>query len=179
MGIPLLRGRDFNDGDLYDHPFVAIVSESLARQDFPNEDPIGHRIQCGLDSPNWMTIVGVVGDVRQYSPATQPGPEIYMALRQHPFTANEEEVVIRTAGDAEMLIPIVQKTIHNLDPGDLGALEKRPGFVFQKWTRPETEFETRFLARAKWVAVGNSECAIPSWLQDLCSDQPVAVKGAP
>jgi putative ABC transport system permease protein len=117
MGIPLLRGRDFNDGDLYDHPFVAIVSESLARQDFPNEDPIGHRIQCGLDSPNWMTIVGVVGDVRQYSPATQPGPEIYMALRQHPFTANEEEVVIRTAGDAEMLIPIVQKTIHNLDPG--------------------------------------------------------------
>ena len=117
MGIPLLRGRDFNDGDLYDHPFVAIVSESLARQDFPNEDPIGHRIQCGLDSPNWMTVVGVVGDVRQYSPATQPGPEIYMALRQHPFTANEEEVVIRTAGDAEMLIPIVQKTIHNLDPG--------------------------------------------------------------
>jgi len=116
MGIPLLGGRDFNDGDLYDRPFVAIVSESLAHRDFPNEDPIGHRIQCGLDSPNWMTIVGVVGDVRQTSPAAQPGPEIYMPLRQHPFTANEEEVVIRAAGDLNALFPAVQKTIHNLDP---------------------------------------------------------------
>jgi predicted permease len=116
MGIPLLRGRDFNDADLYDRSFVAIVSESLARQNFPNEDPIGHRVQCGLDSPKWMTIVGVVGDVRQSSPAAEPGPEIYMPLRQHPFVANEVEVVIRTAGDAKTLIPAAQKTIHNLDP---------------------------------------------------------------
>src|SRR5215472_4696788 len=116
MGIPLLRGRDFNDSDLYDRPFVAIVSESLARQNFQNEDPVGHRIQCGLDSPNWMTIVGVVGDVRQTSPAAQPGPEINMPLRQHPFVANEEEVVIRAAGDPKTLIPAAQKTIHNLDP---------------------------------------------------------------
>ncbi len=116
MGIPLMRGRDFNDGDLYDRPFVAIVSESLVRQNFPNEDPIGHRVQCGLDSPNWTTIVGVVGDVRQASPAAQPGPEIYMPLRQHPFVANEVEVVLRTAGDPKTLIPAAQKTIHNLDP---------------------------------------------------------------
>jgi hypothetical protein len=116
MGIPLLRGRGFNDGDLYDRTFVAIISESLARQNFPNEDPIGHRVQCGLDSPKWMTVVGVVGDVRQSSPAAQPGPEIYMPLRQHPFVANEEEVVIRTAGDPKALIPAAQKTIQNLDP---------------------------------------------------------------
>ncbi|MBA0088220.1 MAG: FtsX-like permease family protein, partial [Acidobacteria bacterium Pan2503] len=116
MGIPLLRGRDFNNRDLYDRPFVAIISESLARQNFPNEDPIGHRVQCGLDSPNWMTIVGLVGDVRQSSPAAQPGPEIYMPLRQHPFTANEQEVVIRTAGDPKTLTPAAQETIHNLDP---------------------------------------------------------------
>jgi predicted permease len=116
MGISLLRGRDFDDADLYDRPFVAIISESLAREDFPNEDPIGHRIMCGLDSPNWMTVVGVVGDVRQSSPAAQPGPELYMPLRQHPFYANEAEVVVRTAGDPNRLIPSVQQTVHDVDP---------------------------------------------------------------
>jgi predicted permease len=116
MGIPLLRGRDFTDGDVYDRPFVAIVSQELARQNFPNEDPIGHRIMCGLDSLNWMTIVGVVGDVHQYSPSSAPAPEIYMPLRQHPGPGNEVEIVTRTAGDPAALIPTVQNTIHSLNP---------------------------------------------------------------
>jgi predicted permease len=117
MGIPLLRGRDFNDGDLYDRSFVAIISESLARQNFANEDPIGHRIMCGLDSSlKWMTVVGVVGDVRQSSPAAQPGPELYMPLRQHPFMANEAQVVVRTSGDPQKLIPAVQKAILEMNP---------------------------------------------------------------
>ncbi|HKQ85818.1 MAG TPA: ABC transporter permease, partial [Candidatus Acidoferrales bacterium] len=117
MGIPLLRGRDFDDGDVYDRLSVAIVSDSLARQDFPNEDPIGHRIQCGLDLPiKWMTIVGVVGDIRQSSPAAQPGSEIYMPLQQHPFQANDVEIVIRAVGDPEQLIPPAQKEIRDADP---------------------------------------------------------------
>src|SRR5262249_11983384 len=62
MGIPLLRGRDFTTGDGYDRPFVAIVSESLARQSFPGQDPIGRTIMCGLESLKWMTIVGGVAD---------------------------------------------------------------------------------------------------------------------
>ena len=73
---------------------MAIVSESLAKQTFGDEDPIGHRVMCGLDQPDrWMTIVGVVGDVRQASPASRPGPELYMPLRQHPYTANEVQIV--------------------------------------------------------------------------------------
>ena len=117
MGIPILSGRDFDDGDIYDRPFVTIISESLAKQNFPNEDPIGHRIECGLDLPvKWMTIIGVVGDIRQSSPAAQPGPEIYMPLQQHPFMATDLEVVVRTTGDPERLIPAVQKDIRNADP---------------------------------------------------------------
>ena len=95
-GIPLVRGRDFTESDIYEQPFVAIISESLARETFPGEDPIGRRIKCGLDQPDvWMTIVGVVGDVRQASPASRPGPELYMPLRQHPYAANEVQVVVR------------------------------------------------------------------------------------
>lgn len=116
MGIRILRGRDFSETDLYDRPFVVIVSDSLARQNFRGEDPIGHRIMCGLDSPKWMTIVGVVGDVRQSSPAVQPGPALYMPLRQHPFMANDAEVAVRTSGDPKSLIPAVEHTIRHVNP---------------------------------------------------------------
>src|SRR5207244_2853605 len=55
LGIPLLRGRDFSPNDAYDHQHVAIVSDALARQTFPGQDPIGHTIMCGLDELKWMT----------------------------------------------------------------------------------------------------------------------------
>ena len=117
MGIPLREGRDFDDGDLYDKPIVAIISQTLAWQNFPNEDPIGHRIACGLNnSGEWMTIVGVVGDVRQSSPSAQPEEELYMPLRQHPYMANDEEIVVRTSGDPEGFIPAVQGAIRDVDP---------------------------------------------------------------
>jgi len=81
MGIPVTRGREFGEGDTYDRPFVAVVSESLARQSFGAGDPLGRRIMCGFDSTEWMTIVGVVGDVRQDSPASSPAPELAGARR--------------------------------------------------------------------------------------------------
>jgi putative ABC transport system permease protein len=117
MGIPLLRGRDFTAADLYDRPFVAIISESLARRYFPHEDPLGHRIMSGFDATEkWTTIVGIVGDVRQKSPDSPIMPEVYQPMRQHPYMANELQVVIRTSGPPEALIPGVRKTIHGMDP---------------------------------------------------------------
>jgi putative ABC transport system permease protein len=116
MGIPVLRGREFEDGDLYDRPFVAIISESLARQSFGAADPIGHRIMCGFDSEKWMTIVGVVGDVRQASPASPPGPELYMPLRQHPYAATRLQMVVRTSVDPESLIGAVRETVRSASP---------------------------------------------------------------
>ena len=116
LGIPLLKGRDFSTRDNYDAPFVAIVSESLAKQSFPNEDPIGRRIQCGLDSDKWMTVVGVVGDVRQQSPAASPGPDLYMPIQQHPFYGNEVQVAMRTASEPAQLIAAVRGKVHDANP---------------------------------------------------------------
>jgi putative ABC transport system permease protein len=117
MRIPLVRGRDFTDADLYDRPFVAIVSQSLARATFGDEDPIGHRVMCGLDQPDkWMTIVGVVGDVRQASPASKPGPELYMPLRQHPYVANEVQVVVRSHVPPDSMIATLRQTVRSIDP---------------------------------------------------------------
>jgi predicted permease len=117
LGIPFMRGRDFTDGDVYDRPFVAIISQSLARQTFGDDDPLGHRIMCGFDQPDkWMTIVGVVGDVRQASPASQPGPELYMPLRQHPYAANEVQVVVRSRVPPESLISTVRQVVRSANP---------------------------------------------------------------
>ena len=104
MGVPLLRGRDFAARDAFDSGGVAIISEGLARQSFPGEDPIGQRLICGLDE--WtmkpMTIVGVVGDVRQTSPGSAPEPSLYMPLSQHPFRANEVQVIVRGGAASEV-----------------------------------------------------------------------------
>jgi putative ABC transport system permease protein len=94
MRIPLTRGRDFAERDRLDAP---IVNEALVRTSFPNGDALGRRIQCGLDSLEFMTIVGVVGDVRTAGPSRPAQPEIYMAFEQHPGPATALNLVARTA----------------------------------------------------------------------------------
>jgi putative ABC transport system permease protein len=116
MGIPIQRGRDLNAQDTFENPFTAVISESLARQSFGNVDPLGKQIQCGLDSDNWMTVVGVVGDVRQDSPADAPGPALYMPMAQHPFYANQIHVVLRTSVKPLTLMNGVKEKIAQVNP---------------------------------------------------------------
>lgn len=116
LGVPLVKGRDFGEQDRHDAPLVAIVSRALADRDFPGEDPIGQRIRCGLDSNAWMTIVGIVGNVRQASPSEEPGAEIYMPLEQHPYYANEVDVVVRTDVAPDALVPVLRDRMRRLNP---------------------------------------------------------------
>jgi predicted permease len=118
MGIPVVRGRDFTAADGQHAQPVVIISQALARQSFGNSDPIGRQIQCGLDEATmrWMTVVGVVGDVRQDSPASAAGPAMYMPLAQHGSRANEVQVAIRTQGDPDALIDPVQRLVRDMDP---------------------------------------------------------------
>ena len=89
-----------------------------ARETFPGEDPIGRRLECGLDAPGkWMTIVGMVGDVRQDAPGVEPGPEIYMPLSQHPYYANEVQVVLRTSVSPASVTPAVRERMRAVAPG--------------------------------------------------------------
>jgi len=117
MGIPLVRGRDFTDADRYEGEPVVIISEALVRQSFPNTDPIGHRLQCGLDAETmrWMTIVGVVGNVRQDSPASEAAPAMYMPLAQHPYRANEVQIAIRTQTELSSVIEPVKQIVRGMN----------------------------------------------------------------
>lgn len=117
MGISLRAGRDVSEADQYNTPLVALVSEALVRQSFPGEDPLGKRIWCGLNKQGtWMTIVGIVGDVRQDSPASRTEPQIYMPLDQHPYYANEVQVLLRTSVEPASVIGAARKTAQSASP---------------------------------------------------------------
>jgi putative ABC transport system permease protein len=116
MGISLERERDFNSQDTFESPFVAAISESLARQSFGDIDSIGKQIQCGLDSDKWMTVIAVVGDVRQDSPADPPGPTLYMPMAQHPFYANQIHLVLRTSVKPLDLMSAARQAILQVNP---------------------------------------------------------------
>ncbi len=111
LGIPLKRGRDFNEADGYDAPFTAVISEALARKAFPGQDPLDHSIYCGLDSMKPMKIVGVVGDVRQYGPATEPAPEIIMPYEQHPEPSTALNILVRTSSEGGTLSAPIQRMV--------------------------------------------------------------------
>ena len=99
LRVPMRRGRDFIDSDRRGAPMVAIINEALARAHLGDADPIGRRIQCGLDSLDFMTIVGVTADVRTSGPALPATPEIYMPFEQHPGPATSMNILARSTRD--------------------------------------------------------------------------------
>ena len=111
LGIPVKVGRDFSDADTYDAPFTAIINEALARTSFAGQDPRGRAIYCGLDTDKPMTIVGVVGDTHQSGPAEEPAPEIFMPYQQHPFTATDLNILVRTSADSASLWTPIQRLV--------------------------------------------------------------------
>ena len=117
LRVPLNAGRDFGDGDRAGTPLVAIINESLARSAFPAQDPLGHRIQCGLDNLEFMTIVGVVADIRTAGPASAKQPEIYMPYEQHPGPATALNIVARTEmADPLSLTETIARKIRERNP---------------------------------------------------------------
>jgi putative ABC transport system permease protein len=115
MGISLLRGRFLNEDDRAAAPPVALISESLARRQFPGHDALGKRLHVGpLDRP-WFTVVGIVRDVRQTSLALEEPDAVYIPTTQSWFADDTLSLVVRTRGDAAMLAPAIQDAIWRVD----------------------------------------------------------------
>jgi putative ABC transport system permease protein len=114
MGIPVLRGRGFTEADSATGPLVSIVSESMARRFFPNENPIGKRINVQNGPGKWSEIIGVVGDVKQYGLTTDAPAETYEPFAQHPFAF--QTFVVRTSGDVKTLSGAVRSAVLAVDP---------------------------------------------------------------
>jgi putative ABC transport system permease protein len=104
MRIPLLQGRLLNEQDTGNSAPVLVVSRELAEKVFPGVNPIGQQIMCGYDDKSsWWTIVGVVGNVRQRSPASPLAQSMYVPDAQHPDRAAEMQMVVRTAIDPAVM----------------------------------------------------------------------------
>jgi len=116
LEIPLKSGRDFNHSDITGRPLVAVINEALARKSFPDQNPIGRTIFCPFDTLSGMTIVGVVGDVRQRGPALEPMPECYMTYRQHGYNGATLSIVARTIGNPEALAETVRRLARETSP---------------------------------------------------------------
>jgi len=117
MGISLIRGQEFKDGDSPNSPDGLIISQSLARAYWPNEDPIGHRIKVGAvdDARHGFTpIVGIVADVSLDWNNPGNGFTIYRSQRLWPRVYSA--LVIRTSRNPESVIPEVQAAIAAVDP---------------------------------------------------------------
>lgn len=126
MGIPLLQGRDFSDQDTGDKPMVVMINQTIAREFFPGEDPIGKRLKWGRledqSLPWWFTIIGVVGDTREIRLDSDVLPELYMSLPQIqtstlPFGQFAGQfLIVRTEKNPLALVAPIRAEVAQLDP---------------------------------------------------------------
>jgi putative ABC transport system permease protein len=113
MGIPLLRGRDFDERDTDASIPVAIINDMLAQQFFPHEDPIGHRFKDDYDGSR-RTIIGVVASIKHQQPMNPPIPGLYAPYVQKPWGGMW--VTVRAAGDALKLVAFARSAVRAFDP---------------------------------------------------------------
>ena len=116
LGIPLIKGRLFEDRDGPDAPHVAVISEALARLRWPNQDPLGRVIEFGnMDGDlRVLTVVGVVGDTHEDGLERPPAPTIYVNLYQRPRAVMT--VAMASTADPQLITTAARQILHDADP---------------------------------------------------------------
>lgn len=167
MRIPLVEGRYFTaDDDRPDAPLVAIVSQTAARQHWPGVDAVGRRFRMGGNPQSTrplITVVGIVGDVRQgaldqavypqmYEPFKQSGRQWEADLTQASSPRSDLHIVLNTAGSPSALQPTLEKTVHQLDPL-LAVSEMHPMEEVVTATETSRRFNTGILAAFAAIAL--------------------------
>jgi putative ABC transport system permease protein len=120
LRIPLLRGRMFQDSDTMEAPRVCIVSQRLAEKVWPGQDPLGKRITLGRPDdeggPNWMMVVGVVGDVRHQALGGEAGPDLYNTSLQLAWKQMHFLVRVREGIKPLSIVPLLRREMAAVAP---------------------------------------------------------------
>jgi predicted permease len=126
LGQRLVRGRDLADADTAGSPGVVVINETMARQLWPNEDPIGRSIRPGFSRTDvpWaidadtrvLTVVGVAADIKEFRLNEQPRPLMYISYRQ--FPSAYAHLVVRTDVAPDSLVDAVRREVHRIDPDE-------------------------------------------------------------
>jgi putative ABC transport system permease protein len=112
MGIPIIKGRTFNEGDTQTSTPVCIINQTMAARLFQGEDPVGRQVRNSQSGPPW-TIIALIGDVKHGALDEEPQPEMYVSTNQGAM--NSPYVVMRTAGDAATMIDLVRAEARQID----------------------------------------------------------------
>ena len=152
LGIPLQRGRVLTEGDRNGQPAVAVVNQTFAREVLAGVNPIGRRLRLGAGSP-WMTIVGVVNDIRREGKGEDINPQVYIpAAQTQLYPVHLADFAVRAAGDPRQLIKAIQAQVLALDKGqpltDIRTLEE-----LIDASAAQRRFETLLLSTFASVAV--------------------------
>jgi putative ABC transport system permease protein len=115
LRIPLRRGRFLNDRDTTNTPLAILISESLAKRRFPNQDPIGKRVHVGERTGPPYTVVGVVGDVKQMSLGLNDSDAVYTTTTQWHWADGTLSLVVRAHGEPTSLVPAIKNAIWSVD----------------------------------------------------------------
>ena len=122
MGMKLIEGRTFDERDGAKTPLVALINQTAAKKFWPRQDPVGTRFRSdddpdtarGANSQPWITVIGIVGDVRQAGLDRPPRPEVYLPYDQHDFFA-PDYLAVRTAGDPMAVANAAREQIWAVD----------------------------------------------------------------
>ena len=116
IGVRLVSGRQLNEGDREGAPEVVVINETMARTFWPAGDAVGARVQIGSGAPSadWMTIVGIIADVRQHGPTQAVRPHAFGTTWQYPFP--RRNFVLRTEGLPASLMTEVRAAVRRIDP---------------------------------------------------------------
>jgi len=119
MGISLMRGRFLNDEETKLPPASVIVNQTLARKAWPGTDPIGKRVRLGPDYP-WLSVVGVVADIKNHGSNVATKPEMYFLLTGQPFQIwvdlRSMTLVVRTSSEPAQMVSAIRGQLKQLDP---------------------------------------------------------------
>jgi putative ABC transport system permease protein len=152
MGIKLLAGRTFDDGDTLEKPRVTIVNQALARQYFRGEDALGKRIKFArpIDNDVWVTIVGIVADEKQDGLDQPARPQVYSAIRQR--MQNPLTFVVRSTLDDASVVAAARREVQAVDR-DLALTTVAPLRAVVDESMGDHRFRTALLAAFAAVAV--------------------------
>lgn len=126
LRLPMIDGRAISSTDDRDHPIAVVLSNSLVRQYWPGENPIGRHLRMSKNDPRWLTVVGICGDATDWF-SGRPLPRAYISFLQHPQP--DVRLYIRTPGDPAQITSVVRKEVQKIDRAqavfDVKTMEQR------------------------------------------------------
>jgi predicted permease len=152
IGIPLLRGRSFTSVDTAESPWVVVINDSMAREYWPSENPIGQRIQASGGQPTWRTVIGVVGDVLHEGLDGAAKAEMYLPVEQAMNLESNPTIVVRAETAPGAAAGELRGAVSAIDPAiAVDQIETMQEFVSGSVAQPR--FRTMILASFSLLAL--------------------------